>query len=382
MKRLVKHVLALGLALVMVFCLSAHSSLSVSATADDTLPIPEDRIATLDTIQKLTDYDDYNLYSMEVLYDYDLDRLTPTGEITTQELMELYFSEAAPGYDFNYTAPNYGGCSAFSLSTEDGSVLFGRNYDFKFDTSCMAVYCHPEGGYASVAHAALNNVGADDPDSSEAAKVACLISPFICIDGINEKGLGISVLTVNSDPIAQNTGKPVLGTTMLIRVVLDKAASTEEAVELLENYDMFGIAGRDYHFYITDISGDSRAVEFDPESGVREMVITPTRSITNFYIMYTDKVKPNQSNGIYGLGKERWQAMEDVIEANGGTGDKSVAWDAIRAAAQDPNPEVITSNTQWSIVYNLNDLSYELIPRRHWDDVHYFDTLQQGVQAK
>ena len=355
----------------------SNNSEAENASEEDLSFLSEDRIATLNTIKKLTDYDDYNLYSMEVLYDYSLDRLTPTGQVTTQDLMELYFSEAAPGYDFNYTAPNYGGCSAFSLATEEGTILFGRNYDFKFDSSCMAVYCHPKDGYASVAHGALNNVGADDPDSSETAKVACLISPFICIDGINEKGLGISVLTVNSEPVDQNTGKPVLGTTMLIRVVLDKAANTEEAIALLKNYDMYGIAGRDYHFYITDASGDSRAVEFDPESGVREMVVTPTRSISNFYIMYTDKVKPNQSNGIYGLGKERWQAMENVINDNAGIGDNSVAWETIRSAAQDPNPEEITSNTQWSIVYNLEDLSYELVLRRHWDDVNYFSTLQQ-----
>ena len=380
MKKTAKLAPALCLFLAIAICLSALCSLGISASADGYQILSDDRIATMDTIQKLTDYDDYNLYSMEVLYDYNLDRLTPTGEITTQEMMELCFSEAAPGYDFKYTAPDYGGCSSFTLPGDDGVMWFGRNYDFKFDTSCMAVFCHPKDGYKSVAHAALNNVVADDPDSSEEAKAACLISPFICIDGINEKGLGISVLTVSSDPIAQNTGKPVLGTTLLIRVVLDRAATTEEAVELLKNYDMFGIAGRDYHFYITDITGDSRAVEFDPESGVREMIVTPTRSITNFYIIYADKVLPNQKNGIYGVGKERWQAIEDVINAHGGKGDKAAAWEALRSAAQDPNPESIVSNTQWSIIYNLKDFTYELISRRHWDDLHYFDTLQKAVK--
>lgn len=333
-----------------------------------------DRLATLDTIEKLTDYDDYNVYSMDVLYDYSLKNLTPTERADSQELMNLIFAEAAPGYNVNYTAPDYG-CSTFCIPAEDGSMLMGRNYDFRFDTSCMIVHCKPWDGYESVAHAALNNVGADDPDSSEYAKVACLTAPFICIDGINEKGVGIAVLTEDSEPVAQDTGKPVLGTTVLIRLVLDKAATTDEALKLFEDYDMFAIAGRDYHFFITDRSGKSVTVEFDPDSEAREMVVLPARSATNFYNMYIDKVQPNQKNGHYGHGFERFTAMEDVINAYGGTGSSEIAWEALKSAVQEPNPESITSNTQWSIIYNLTDLTYELVPRRHWDNTIFNDVL-------
>ena len=61
----------------------------------------------------------------------------------------------------------------------------------------------------------------------------------------------------------------------MIRLILDRAATTEEAVELLNQYDMFATSGRDYHFYITDASGDGRVVEYDCESETREMVATP-----------------------------------------------------------------------------------------------------------
>ena len=60
------------------------------------------------------------------------------------------------------------------------------------------------------------------------------------------------------------------------------------------------------NFYITDASGDGRVVEYDCESETREMVATPIRSITNFFGLYKDKVLPNQKNGIYGHGKERY----------------------------------------------------------------------------
>lgn len=68
-----------------------------------------------------------------------------------------------------------------------------------------------------------------------------------------------------------------------IRLVLDRAATTEEAVELLRSYDMFAKSGRDYHYYITDASGDGRVVEYDRESEGREMVVTKMPAITNFY---------------------------------------------------------------------------------------------------
>ena len=35
----------------------------------------------------------------------------------------------------------------------------------------------------------------------------------------------------------------------------------------------------------------------------------------------------------------------------------------------EPNPESITSNTQWSIAYNNTDLTAEIIIRRHWEDM-------------
>lgn len=189
----------------------------------------------------------------------------------------------------------------------------GRNYDFKNDTSAMLVYCTPKDGYKSVGFAALDNVSANVPDESLKKKLTALTAPFICLDGMNEKGVSIAVLTLDSEPVFQNTGKPVIATTLAIRLVLDHAASTEEVIELLRGYDMFASSGRDYHFYITDASGDSRVVEYDCESDTRELVATPIRTITNFYGLYIDKVLPNQRNGIYGHGQERYDAVEEVL---------------------------------------------------------------------
>ena len=251
----------------------------------------------------------------------------------------------------------------------DGDALMGRNYDFKNDTSSMLVYCAPKNGYRSVAFAALDNVSANTPEANMKQKLATLTAPFICLDGLNEKGVSIAVLTLDSEPTYQQTGKPMIATTLAIRLVLDRAATTQEAVDLLRGYDMFASSGRDYHFYITDSTGDGRVIEYDCESETRELKDTPMRAITNFYGLYIDQVLPNQKNGIYGHGRERYDAMEAIFDAQEGAFTEETAWDALKAAQQLPNPEDITSNTQWSIVYNNTDLTAKIVLRRHWDDV-------------
>ena len=326
------------------------------------------RILTVSSIEQLTDYEDgYNLYSMDIKYNYSLDDIIDYGITDGQTMIDAILKESLPLIPAKINVPDYG-CTSFTLTDTDGDVHMGRNYDFRKDTSAMMVYCTPKDGYKSVAFAALDNISANVPDASTAKKLATLTSPFICLDGMNEKGVSISVLTLDSEPVRQNTGKPVIATTLAIRLVLDKAATTEEAVELLRSYDMFSSSGRDYHFYITDASGDGRVVEYDPQSENREIIATPTEVITNFFIIHKDKVLPNQKNGIYGHGRERYDAVLKVLEEEKGNYTNDTVWNAMKAAAQDPSPDAITSNTQWSVSYNNNDLTAEIAIRRNWED--------------
>ena len=336
------------------------------------------RLKSIHSIRKLTDYENYNLYRMDIDYAYDLDRLIDRGITDNQSMINAILAEALPYLPIHMKAPNFG-CSAFCTQGTDGHTLMGRNYDFKNDTSAMLVYCTPKDGYASVAFAALDNINANTPDASMAKKLATLTAPFICLDGMNEKGVSIAVLTLDSEPVHQNTGKPTIATTLAIRLVLDRAATTEEAVQLLSSYDMFASSGRDYHFYITDASGDGRVVEYDCEKETRPLVATPMEAITNFYGLYRDKVLPNQRNGIYGHGRERYDAVMKVLEeqAEGYTND--TVWDALKASSQEPNPVDITSNTQWSIAYNNTGLTAEIVIRRHWDEIISYSLSQNDV---
>ena len=331
------------------------------------------RILTIGSIEKLTDYEDgYNLYSMDIKYDYSIEDIINYGIKDDQTMIDAILKESLPLIPAKINVPDYG-CTSFTLTDTDGDVHMGRNYDFRKDTSAMMVYCTPKDGYKSVAFAALDNISANVPDESMAKKLATLTAPFICLDGMNEKGVSISVLTLDSEPVRQNTGKPVIATTLAIRLVLDKAATTEEAVELLNSYDMFSSSGRDYHFYITDASGDGRVVEYDPESEDRNLIATSTEAVTNFFIRHKDKVLPNQKNGIYGHGRERYDVVMKVLGEEKGNYTNATVWEAMKVAAQNPDPEAITSNTQWSVSYNNTDLTAEIAIRRNWEDVTQFE---------
>lgn len=329
------------------------------------------RIWTIASIRKISSNPEYNLYSIDIHYDYDLDSIIATGFTDDQTFVDAITRKALLGLPVQINAPNFG-CSAMIIKTTNGEVFTGRNYDFARNTSAMLVRCSPRDGYKSMALCALDNIQANHADQSLRTKLACLISPYLCLDGINEKGVTISVLTLDSEPTHQRTGKLAITTVLAIRLVLDRAASTEEAIALLKKYDMMASAGRDYHFYVTDALGDGCVIEFDCDSPERKLIVTPAPAVTNFFMIHEDKVLPHQRNGIYGHGKERYDAIRNVQQEDLDKFSKKTVWKALQAASQAPKNDDITSNTQWSALYDNKALTLEVSLRRKWDQKFSF----------
>ena len=100
------------------------------------------RIQTANSIEKLTDYDDYNLYRMQVRYDYDLDKMIANTTADNQSFIDAAVKQALPLLPVSIKAPTFG-CSAFHIQETGGDHLMGRNYDFKRDTSAMLVCTAP-----------------------------------------------------------------------------------------------------------------------------------------------------------------------------------------------------------------------------------------------
>lgn len=338
------------------------------------------RIQSIGTIEKLTDYEDgYNLYRMDILYDYDLDGMLKKEYTDNQTVKSAIRATALPFLPFRVKTQDFS-CSSFCITDSQGNALMGRNYDFHADTSALMVYCAPKNGYKSVALAALDNVGVQEI-SSLRSKLATLSSPMICLDGMNEKGVSVSILVVDSESVVQATEKPNLFSTLAIRLVLDRADTTQEAVDLLRSCDMFAVGGSDYHFYVADSSGDARVIEYDCESDTRELVDTPVRTTTNFYQLYFDRVLPNQRNGIYGHGKERYERIEEILTANESNLTKATAWEALSAAQQDGNNEK-KSKTQWSAVYDNTQLTAEISIRRNWEDITTYHLTDNTITGR
>lgn len=129
--------------------------------------------------------------------------------------------------------------------------------------------------------------------------------PLQMTDGINECGV---CLNVNVVPLGEcdktvetNPGAPELSVVRVVRYILDKATSVDNAVELLKSHNLTGVSVLpfDYHWMISD--AEKTVVV---EIWNNEVVVTPSNMMTNFYVSHPDTP--------FGEGHERW----DILTAN------------------------------------------------------------------
>ena len=106
--------------------------------------------------------------------------------------------------------------------------------------------------------------------------------PYLLMDGMNEKGLSMSVLKLRGDPALQDTGKNKISTTVALRLVLDRAANVDEALELLDQYDMqSSMPDANFHFLLADASGKAVVLEYLPNG---KRMVYDQNYVTNFYL--------------------------------------------------------------------------------------------------
>ena len=235
------------------------------------------------SIHKLQD----GLYVMEYRGDYGLDEFLAQGGADSDSALANYLmGYLSGGYvtqeDVEITPGDYG-CTTVCVKDKKGDVYFGRNFDWKKDRAII-VYTEPKNGYQSFSTCDLDFLGFGDdytPDGSMPERFQTLAAIYVPVDGMNEKGLVIADLMAGDDEEThQKTGKVALTTTTAIRLLLDRAANVDEAIELLKQYDMNSSIGAAHHFAIADKSGKSVVVEY--VNG--EMLVTETNVVTNHYL--------------------------------------------------------------------------------------------------
>ena len=238
------------------------------------------------------------------------------------------------------------GCTAFVVKNESGDILFGRNFDFLYAPS-LQLYTAPNNGYASVSTVNLAFAGYSGdnlPDGSFFDTFLTLAAPFLPFDGMNEKGLAIALLAVPRAEVPYNPDKITLNTTTAIRLVLDKAATVEEAIELLKQYNIYFSGGIECHYLIADASGHSVIVEYVNQ----ELCVVESETeyqIASNFIAYNGL---NIGEGFTEF--ERYDRVQNAIEENNGMLEVS---GAIQLLADVGVFDGDIDKLQWSVLYNL-----------------------------
>lgn len=327
-------------------------------------------LKTLDTLEKI---DDNVLYSMTYDGDYGFDDFLETGASTDGELVEFVTDRLLKGLPLEFSIPDLG-CSTFSAWTEDGDRIFGRNFDLTYSPA-LVVETMPDNGYRSLStvNLAFLGFGEDKLPDTLKQKLITLAAPYAPLDGINEKGFAVAVLKIADEPTNQATGKTNITTTTAIRLMLDKAATVDEAIELLQQYDMHSSAGSCYHFQMTDAKGDSAVVEYIDNEFVVLKSEGDYQMATNFLL--SDK-KYN-----FGNGQDRYAILERALDGcSGVVMDEQAGMDLLQAASKDWHISETSGRrnaTQWSIIYNCTNLTAKVITGRQYDKPAHEFSLKQ-----
>ncbi|MBR6241124.1 MAG: linear amide C-N hydrolase, partial [Lentisphaeria bacterium] len=240
------------------------------------------------SIQKLQD----GLYVMVYRGDYGLDEFLAQGGADSDSALAGYLMGYLSGGYLSQEnielKPGDYGCTTVCVKDKKGAVYFGRNFDWEKGRA-MIVHTVPKNGYESLSTCCLDFLGFGDdyqPDGSMQERIQTLAAIYVPVDGMNEKGLVIADLMAgDNEETHQKTDKPDLTTTTAIRLLLDRAANVDEAIELLKQYDMNSSIGAAHHFAIADKSGKSVVVEY--VNG--EMLVAETNIVTNHYLADSPK---------------------------------------------------------------------------------------------
>ncbi|MBR2316115.1 MAG: linear amide C-N hydrolase [Clostridia bacterium] len=312
------------------------------------------------------------IYTVDYSADYKLDELIEEGGADSEEKLAQYIIKVmlkGLPVKIEYSIPELA-CSTFIAQTPEKGFIFGRNLDNQ-TTDLAVVKTSPKDGYSSVSVVNLSFLGYNDTYTPAAMKdrLLTLAVPFFPLDGVNEKGLAVGVLQLQAPVTAQDTGKPDVGTTLAIRLLLDKAANVQEAIDLLKTVDMHASAKGCYHLQIADAQGRSVVVSYvnnemritEPEDGIL--------CATNFYLHDVPFEYEKQ-------GMDRYEKLIETLTEADGVLSKEEGMellDYVSIIGTDPDEKGRVYSTQWSSIYDLTNPALNLCTDRDYETVYTFE---------
>ena len=337
------------------------------------------------------------LYQMEYKAAYDLDDVISKDVDTNAELLDYVVGRIGKGLPLKIKSAQVAdedgelatiNCTSFQAAKAEGDGFrFCRNYDF-FKNPTMVTVSRPKKGYASIAASDMSHFGysLEKLPDSFLASLSCLASIYAPVDGMNEKGLCTSIMALPKQAAQQDTERHNVGTTIIMRLWLDRCATVQEALDLLETVDVChdAVVGSGYHYMVADANGDCAVVEFDKDDGWKTMVVrkeagAPYMLVTNHLLSekyYTTEPDPSVGNphskswwryetaGAYLSGHNGTLTLDEAQECLAQVHWKDLVWD---------NGTV--EDTQFSNVYDQTALTLDL---RNWNAYGDTKTSQPG----
>jgi hypothetical protein len=239
------------------------------------------------------------------------------------------------------------GCSLFATN-DAANPLFARNFDWD-PNPAMLLFTTPPDGYASASMVDLSYLGVGDL-SGAADRARLADAPLLPFDGMNAKGLAIGLAAVPDARAGSTPGRPTVGGVRIIRLVLDGAATVEEAVAIFNENNVDFSGGPPLHYLVADATGKSVVIEFVDG----KVVAQPARTAVNFTMAGSDE--------------QTRQADARYRTANGGL-SRIADWHG----AMDLLGQVVQGHTQWSVVYGLRTGEVRVATDKNFDRVHTFD---------
>lgn len=256
-------------------------------------------------------------------------------------------------------------CSIFSVHN-DSCNLMARNLDLPFGLkNIMVGKYNPTDGYQSFSLCALDFLVGNsriNPDSlSKLAISGLLRTPFYAMDGMNEKGLCVGIAAVPTQEIKQDSTKEKIDVLLLNRLMLDHAKNVDEAIEIAQQYNVFdeNINTISHHYLIADADGNSAVIEY--QNGEMQIIQESAnyQIITNAYI----KDKSIKERNIH----KRYIKMHKQLNKNNCTSYN----DALNLL-EDVSWYNGKAGTQWSVVYDLKNLSGYLCVQGEYNKAYSF----------
>ncbi len=301
--------------------------------------LSEQQIAILSSLEKV---DDFPLYTMHY---YGSTESTSSRLVDPQESADTQRLAWA--------------CSLFAALGGSDKV-YGRNFDW-VDSPALLLFTHPTNGYASVSMVDLAYLGFGDKvdrltELPLDQRLPLLDAPGLPFDGMNERGLVVGMAAVPDGNVQPDRGKETIDSLQVIRQMLDRAGTVDEAVAVLQQVNIEWGSGPALHYLIADRSGQSTLVEF--YQGKIQIIANdkPRHLATNFLVSSVGEDVTGQC--------PRYDKIDQQLTIASGSIDAGEAMQLLQAVSQ--------PNTQWSIVYGLNTGEVIVTMGREYSHMHSF----------